>query len=94
MVLLELHSLSIALLDWTIKQKRQNSNMRICSKFSVKCEASDVKEISCPSPSPRARAIHTRIYTRNNPVMDLWKLQKISINQPLLNLLHPSAFFF
>ena len=35
---LEPHSLSIALLDWTIKQKRQNRNMgyvicvRICSK--------------------------------------------------------------
>ena len=35
---LQPHSLSIALLDWTIKQKRQNRNMgyaicvRICSK--------------------------------------------------------------
>ena len=42
--LLEPHSLSIGLLDWTIKQKRQNRNngkcVSICSKFSVKCEAS------------------------------------------------------
>ena len=44
MVVIKPHSLSIALLDWTIKQKRQNRNygkcVRICSKFSVKCEAS------------------------------------------------------
>ena len=37
-------SLFINLLDWSIKQKRQNRNMGnvcvICSKFSVKCEAS------------------------------------------------------
>ena len=37
-------SLFINLLDWTIKQKRQNRNMGyvcvFCSKFSVKCEAS------------------------------------------------------
>ena len=42
--LLEPHSLSIALLDWTIKQKRQNRNMgNVCVfalNFSVKCEAS------------------------------------------------------
>ena len=35
------HFLSIALLDWTIKQKRQNRNMGICVRIcSVKCEAS------------------------------------------------------
>ena len=36
-------SLFINLLDWTIKQKRQNRNMGYvcnCSKFSLKCEAS------------------------------------------------------
>ena len=40
---LETHSLSIALLDWTIKQKRQNRNMGyvcIFALLSVKCEAS------------------------------------------------------
>ena len=39
---IEPHSLSIALLDWTIKQKRQNRNMGYVCVFalSVKCEAS------------------------------------------------------
>ena len=39
---IELHFLSIALLDWTIKQKRQNRNMGYVCVFvlSVKCEAS------------------------------------------------------
>ena len=39
---IEPHFLSIALLDWTIKQKRQNRNMGYVCVFalSVKCEAS------------------------------------------------------
>ena len=39
---IELHFLSIALLDWTIKQKRQNRNVGYVCVFalSVKCEAS------------------------------------------------------
>ena len=39
---LEPHSLSIALLDWTIKQKRQNGNMGYVCVFAItlKCEAS------------------------------------------------------
>ena len=38
----ETHFLSIALLDWTIKQKRQNRDMGYVCVFalSVKCEAS------------------------------------------------------
>ena len=35
MVLLEPHSLSIALLDWTIKQKRQNRNMGNVCVFAL-----------------------------------------------------------
>ena len=39
---IEPHFLSIALFDWTIKQKRQNRNMGYVCVFalSVKCEAS------------------------------------------------------
>ena len=35
MVLLEPHSLSIALLDWTINQKRQNRNMGNVCVFAL-----------------------------------------------------------
>ena len=38
MVLLEPHSLSIALLDWTIKQKRQNRNMGNVCVFALNCK--------------------------------------------------------
>ena len=40
MVLLEPHSLSIALLDWTIKQKRQNRNMGNVCEFAGLCSKS------------------------------------------------------
>ena len=46
---IEPHFLSIALLDWNIKQKRQNRNMGYVCVFalSVKCEASHNNNKHC-----------------------------------------------
>ena len=65
--LLEPHSLSIGLLDWTIKQKRQNRNngkcVRICSKFSVKCEASRFYAVRAGTEQENCKIINNAVET-------------------------------